>query len=152
MTSTQDAVAMAHTIRIERLDPIKLPLVKKLYKAYYPGAKAKKEEHIVVAYKENQIVGLVRFKPIEEYLLLTGMLVVPAHREQGVGHTLLSYCQESILKNHCYCFAYRHLPPFYAQHGFKTIDVDAIPNSLKHRYLRYCESGKDLIPMQFIDD
>ncbi|EGR2798145.1 N-acetyltransferase [Vibrio navarrensis] len=143
---------MAHTIRIERLDPIKLPMVKKLYKSYYPSAKAKTDEQIIVAYQEHQMVGLVRFKPIEEWLLLTGMLVIPTHRQQGVGHALLSYCRENTLNSHCYCFAYPHLPPFYAQHGFKTIELDALPNSLKQKYLRYCESGKDLIPMQFIDD
>jgi len=54
---------MANTIRIERLDPIKLPLVKKLYKSYYPSAKAKTDEQVIVAYQEHQMVGLVRFKP-----------------------------------------------------------------------------------------
>ncbi|ANU37706.1 hypothetical protein VSVS05_02628 [Vibrio scophthalmi] len=30
-------------LRIETLDPIKLPLVSRLYKAYYPSGKAKKK-------------------------------------------------------------------------------------------------------------
>ncbi|RAH26081.1 GNAT family N-acetyltransferase, partial [Vibrio vulnificus] len=35
---------MTHSIHFEVLDPIKVPIIKKLYKAHYPGTKVKKDE------------------------------------------------------------------------------------------------------------
>lgn len=136
-------------LRFEILDPIKLPLVKKLYKAYYPSGRAKADEIIWVAMAEHKIAALLRLKTIEEDQLLTGMLVIPDMRQQGVGHALLSHCQEHVFDHQVYCLAYAHLEHYYAQHGFATIDAAQLPNGLKMRFERYSASGKDLIPMQF---
>lgn len=136
-------------LHIEVLDPIKLPLVARLYKAYYPSGKAKKDELVVAGYCESQIAAVVRFRHLEQHRLLTGMLVVPEYRGKGWGHKLMSYCVEQILKESDYCFAYQHLEGFYAQHGFQTVASEQLPNSLKSLFERYSRTKK-LIPMQYV--
>ncbi|WP_084715804.1 GNAT family N-acetyltransferase [Vibrio galatheae] len=135
-------------MQIETLDPIKLPLVSRLYKAYYPSGKAKKDELTITGSIENQLVAVVRFRTIEQYRLLTGMLVTPDHRGAGLGHQLMAHCTEQVLSEQDFCFAYAHLEAFYTQHGFKTIEVELLPNSLKGLFDRY-SLKKTLIPMQF---
>ncbi|NOH51228.1 GNAT family N-acetyltransferase [Vibrio rotiferianus] len=134
---------------IEVLNPIKLPLIKRLYKTHYPAGKAKRDELIITASVENCIIALLRMKTVEKSRLLTGMLVIPEFRGSGIGDALLSHCKNTVFTSGDYCFAFRHLENYYARHGFATIDSSALPNSLKMAYLRYVDSGKDLIPMQF---
>ena len=138
------------TLQIETLDPIKLPLVTRLYKAHYPSGKAKKDELTMVGYYHNQMAALVRFRRIEDHRLLTGMLVVPEYRQLGLGHQLMTYCQQHILTHGDYCFAYLHLECFYAQHGFQTMNSEALPNSLKSLFERYRRT-KSLVTMQYVE-
>ena len=100
------------------LDPIKLPLVSRLYKAHYPSGKAKKDELTVVAYQESKLIAVVRFRSVEQFRLLTGMLVIPENRGQGVGHKLMEYCQHSVLQPGDFCFAYEHLDSASTRHSF----------------------------------
>lgn len=113
-------------MQIETLDPIKLPLISRLYKAHYPSGKAKKDELTIVGSIDQQIVSLVRFRNIEQCRLLTGMLVIPEYRGAGLGHQLMGYCVRHVLSEHDFCFAYAHLQPFYAQHNFKTIGSESV--------------------------
>ncbi|OIQ25332.1 GNAT family N-acetyltransferase [uncultured Vibrio sp.] len=136
-------------LTIAVLPTIKVPLVNKIYKDYYPSGKAKKDEHIVTASSQGSIVAMVRFRHIEQYRLLTGMLVIPEKREHGIGHQLLDYCQSNELNNNDFCFAYTHLEKFYKQHNFYAIEPAHLPNSLKNLFERYVNSGRSLIPMQF---
>lgn len=138
-----------NALRIETLDPIKLPLVSRLYKAHYPSGKAKKNEQTIVAYLDQQLVGVVRFRPIEQHQLLTGMLVVPEQRGKNIGHALLLHCQHANCDDNTYCFAYPHLEAFYQQHDFATVEPSALPASLKQLFERYTASGKALIPMHY---
>ncbi|OAM98917.1 acyltransferase [Vibrio europaeus] len=136
-------------MQIETLDPIKLPLISRLYKAHYPSGKAKKDELTIVGAIDQQIVSLVRFRNIEQYRLLTGMLVLPEHRGIGLGHKLMGYCAQNVLSEHDFCFAYAHLETFYAQHNFKTIDASQLPNSLKGLFERY-SLKKQLVAMKYV--
>ncbi|USD41293.1 GNAT family N-acetyltransferase [Vibrio sp. SCSIO 43135] len=138
------------TLKVEVLDPIKLPLVSRLYKAHYSSGKAKKDELTIVGYVESEIVAVVRFRVIEHYRLLTGMLVSPKYRGQGFGHDLMRYCVQAgeSLTSNDYCFAYPHLEGFYSQHGFVTIDESKLPASLRGLYGRYSRN-KQLVPMQY---
>ncbi|MGR5070435.1 GNAT family N-acetyltransferase [Vibrio alfacsensis] len=132
------------------LNPIKLPLIKRLYKAHYPAGRAKRDELIVTASVDSNILALLRMKSVDTSRLLTGMLVIPEARGTGVGKALLSYCEENIFRHGDYCFAFQHLENYYSQYGFKTISGNTLPNSLKIAFSRYVDSGKDLIPMQFM--
>ncbi|MDE1309531.1 GNAT family N-acetyltransferase [Vibrio aestuarianus] len=137
-------------LHFEVLPPIKLPLIKRIYKDHYPSAKAKKDELCIVGAINGTICTVVRFRSIEQYRLLTGLLVVPVHRGQGVGSQLLGYCESHILTSQDYCFAYSHLESFYCAHGFRTLAPNEIPQSLMQLLERYLRSGKDLIPMRYM--
>lgn len=146
------------SLRIEPLDPIKLPLITRLYKAHYPSAKAKKNELTIVGYtplmdnaanSHDELCCVVRLRPIDPYRLLTGMLVLPDYRGNGIAHQLMQHCRQHMLTPNDYCFAYTHLAPFYAQHGFVTLEPDTLPPPLRTLFMRYCHSGKSLVAMQF---
>ncbi|QOV29785.1 GNAT family N-acetyltransferase [Vibrio diabolicus] len=132
------------------LNPIKLPLIKRLYKAHYPSGRAKKDELIITASHKGEIVALLRLKTVDRSRLLTGMLVIPTLRGTGIGEELLRYCRNNVFTDGDYCFAFTHLESYYSKHGFKTIDCSELPHPLKMAFQRYVDSGKDLIPMQFI--
>ncbi|MFV0450126.1 MAG: GNAT family N-acetyltransferase [Vibrio sp.] len=138
------------TLKFEHLDPIKLPLLKRFYKQHYPGSKPKSDELSIVAYDETLIVAVVRFRPIANYRLLTGMVVSESNRGKGIGSELLRYCQQEVLSSNDFCFSYTHLQNFYQQANFKKIEVETLPSELRTLFVRYCQSGKDLIPMQFL--
>lgn len=126
-----------------------MPLVKPFYKAHYPSGRPSKSETIVVAYVENTLVASVRFKPIAPYWLMTGMLVAPQYRQLGIGHKLLQYCQQFLMNDGYYCFAYQHLEGFYQQHNFKTLGAEQLPAILATRIENYQAKGKSLIAMQY---
>ena len=135
---------------IEVLEPIKLPLVTRLYKQYYPSGRAKKDELTIVGYLDQQLAAVVRFRHIERYRLLTGMLVVPEKRARGLGHQMMVYCEDNVLTEQDYCFAYQHLEPFYAQHGFSPLEEVELPNELRQLFIRYSNSGKKLVAMHYL--
>ncbi len=137
-------------LRFEQLAPIKLPLIKRFYKQYYPS-KPKSDECIIVAYLDSSLVGVVRFRPVGEYSLLTGMVVSPQFRGQGYAAQILNYCQKNYLTNQCYCFAYSHLQNLYEQHQFSLIEQSVLPQNLRDLFERYVNGGKSLLPMQYID-
>ncbi|MBD1567447.1 GNAT family N-acetyltransferase [Vibrio sp. S12_S33] len=137
-------------LNFEVLPPIKLPLIKRIYKDHYPSTKAKKDELCIVGTLDGTICAVVRFRNIEQYRLLTGMLVVPELRGQGVGSQLLDHCESHVLTSQDYCFAYRHLKSFYAAHGFRPLSPNETPQNLKQLLERYLRSGKDLIPMRYM--
>ncbi|GAD81429.1 GNAT family N-acetyltransferase [Vibrio ezurae] len=138
-----------NSLIIKSLEPIRLPILKKLYKAHYPSTKIKGGEHIFVAENATSIVGVVRFRNIDKWQLLTGMMVVPDARRQGIASRLLQYCQSTMLNENVYCFAYVHLQQMYSAYGFRCIDIEALPASLQKLYLRYTQAGKPLIIMQY---
>ncbi|WFB48006.1 GNAT family N-acetyltransferase [Vibrio coralliilyticus] len=136
-------------LKIDILDPVYTPIVSRIYKAYYPSGKAKKDELTIVGSIDQQIIALVRFRNIEQFRLLTGMLVIPEHRGSGLGHQLMGYCAQHVLSEQDFCFAYAYLEPFYAQHNFKMIDVSQLPNSLKGLFERY-SLKKQLVAMKYV--
>ncbi len=134
---------------IKKLDPLLIPLVQKLYKKHYKSGKAKRDELIYVAYCQSDLCGVVRLRTIDECRLLTGMLVIPEYRKMGIAHLMMKHCINETLNSADYCFAYANLQPFYHQHGFEPVKIEHLPASLKPLFIRYCQSGKDLIPMRF---
>jgi N-acetylglutamate synthase-like GNAT family acetyltransferase len=136
-------------LKFGHLDPIKLPLLKRFYKQHYPSTKPKSDELSIVAYIDFSMVAVVRFRPIAEYRLLTGMAVDESQRGEGIGSQLLNYCLNEVLAKNDFCFSYPHLQNFYEQANFKKIDIEELPNDLRTLFLRYSQNGKDLIPMQF---
>ncbi|MGR5178535.1 GNAT family N-acetyltransferase [Vibrio parahaemolyticus] len=139
------------TLNFGVLDPIKLPIVKKLYKAHYPAGKPKSDERILTLSNNHAIAAIVRFRTIEQYRLMTGMLVLPEHRGLGLGHQLMQYLQSYELQSDDFCFALAHLEDFYHQHGFEVIAEETLPGPLKQLFSRYIHGGKSLVAMCYID-
>ncbi len=137
-------------LKFEHLDPIKQPLLKRFYKQHYPSTKPKSDELTIVAYQGYEMKGVVRFRTIADYRLLTGMAVSETSRGQGIGLQLLRYCHENILQKNDFCFSYAHLQKFYQQAQFEIVDIEELPGELKSLFIRYSQSGKNLIPMQFL--
>lgn len=137
-------------LEFENLDSVKLPLIQRFYKRHYPATKPKKNEHIVVARRNGNICGVVRFRPIEEFKLLTGMAIEETQRGQGIGHQLLDHCQQELLSEQVFCFAFPWLVPFYQAHHFDTIEANKLPNCLKILLQRYQAGGKSLVPMRYV--
>ncbi len=137
------------SLKFEHLEPIKLPLLKRFYKQHYPSSKPKSDELSIAAYDDLSMVAVVRFRPVAQYRLLTGMAVCETSRGKGIGSQLLHYCEKEIMAKNDFCFSYAHLQNFYEQVNFRKIDVEKLPSELRTLFLRYSQSGKDLIPMQF---
>ncbi|MFD2177576.1 GNAT family N-acetyltransferase [Veronia pacifica] len=136
-------------LRFSSLNPLRFPLVMRLYKTHYPAGKPKKDEVIWTGEGTTGLTAAVRFRQFSEFQLLTGMLVIPESRGKGVAEALLSACQSQIICRPCFCLAFRYLVPLYQRAGFDVIERDALPNDLSGRFDSYCHSGKDLVPMKF---
>lgn len=131
------------------LEPIKLPLVSKLYKDHYPAGKPKRGETVFIVKSGHDLIGAVRFQFVGDAQLLTGMLIHPDYRALGIGHQLLEHCKNQISATICYCFSFPHLTHFYQQHHFEQISENQLPESLRDRFKRYVGSGKQLHSLQF---
>ncbi|UJF19194.1 GNAT family N-acetyltransferase [Vibrio sp. SS-MA-C1-2] len=134
--------------RFHLLEPLRFPLVTRLYKNHYPAGKPKKDETIWIGESNKGIVSAVRYKRVTDSIqLLTGMLVIPELRGEGVADQLLIATKSVTEEKICYCFAYRYLVPLYQRHQFVEINAEQLPPELASRFHSYCQSGKDLVPM-----
>ena len=136
-------------VHYQPLNLIRLPIVNKLYKDFYPAGKAKRDEILWVGESPQGIVCCVRFKSIGELQLLTGMLVKPDFRGQKMATHLLRHAMPQIKQKPCYCFAFKELEMLYQRAGFFTLHPQQLPHDLQQRFERYYNSGKKLIPMQY---
>ncbi|GAB6263836.1 GNAT family N-acetyltransferase [Photobacterium sp. 53610] len=137
------------TLSFHPLEPIRFPLVNRLYKAHYPAGKAKRDEVIWIGETASEIVTVVRFQLSEDHQLLTGMLVSPAFRQQGIALALLAACQPQLAFMRCFCFAFSHLESLYVSAGFRVVSEDDLPATLANRLQRYRSAGKSLTPMLY---
>nr|WP_159063746.1 GNAT family N-acetyltransferase [Thaumasiovibrio occultus] len=129
--------------------PVQLPLVNKLYKSHYSAGKANKSDTIWVAKNEAEWCATVKFNPIEEGYFLSGLLVVPEYRGQGVGEALVQHVLTEF-NSTCFCFAYSYLEAYYTQLGFITVTEGSLPLALQQRFDRYTKvGGKSLMAMKY---
>ncbi len=133
----------------QTLNSLHFPLVKKLYKTHYTAGMPKKDEIIWTIKKDNEILGAVRFRQHIDYQLLTGMLIVPNFRNKGLAGYLLAATKPQLQRKISYCFSFQHITSLYLSAGFKIIEPEKLPNDLYCKLLRYQQSGKNLVPMQF---
>lgn len=138
-----------NNVVITQLDPIKVPLVKRFYKEHYPTGKVNKSELVYSLTCERELKGVVRFRAIEKYRLMTGMVIAKESRGLRLGDKLMEFCIENTLTQHDYCFAYEHLEHFYTKHNFIKIEPRSLPSCLLSLFDRYTNSGKALIPMHY---
>lgn len=125
------------------LSPIENALVKPLYKRYMKYSRPNKSDRVaIIRDTSHQIIACARIRPIGEYELFTGMLVLPNFRDQGFGHQLLAGMQNQFTENKTYIFSLPHLTAFYCQHGFTPLE--RAPNDIQQRFNIYTNQGKTL--------
>lgn len=121
------------------------------YKRYMPHARLRKKERLAVKYFNNNpqepLIAAVRLRSIGPYQLLTGMLVHPDHRNQGVAHHLMRALSPELNTCASFLFALPELVPFYRQHQFSSEGV--FPVEIAQLHQRYLNQGKSLTPMHF---
>ncbi|ACJ30901.1 GCN5-like N-acetyltransferase [Shewanella piezotolerans WP3] len=131
--------------------------VKKFYRQHMPYARLLQKESLCVLTQtdpnfdsfgeitSSKIIASARIRPIGQLSILTGMLVHPDFRGQGVGHLLMRELEPVLCDGKTYIFALAHLVGLYAQHGFTVIE-DA-PNDIAQLFLKYQGSDKELVLM-----
>ncbi|MGS0689867.1 GNAT family N-acetyltransferase [Shewanella sp. 30m-9] len=134
--------------------------VKKFYRQHMPYARLLQKESVCVLTQEDctstngtdiassKIVASARIRPIGQLAILTGMLVHPDFRGQGVGHQLMDELASVINNDKTYIFALAHLQGFYSQHGFCA--VSSAPNDIQQLFLKYQSSDKELVLMGIV--
>lgn len=126
--------------------------VKNFYRQYMPYARLLQKESVVVLTQTDpnlgsvgEVIASVRIRPIGQLAILTGMLVHPDFRGQGVGHQLMQQLESLLGDGKTYIFALAHLAGFYAQHGFGVID--SAPNDIGQLFFKYQRDGDELVLM-----
>ncbi|MAF17669.1 MAG: GNAT family N-acetyltransferase [Marinomonas sp.] len=141
---------MKSVINAIPVDPIWFPLVKKFYQAFYPSGKPNKAEPLWVIKDGANILCAVRLKPLDQCLLLTGLVTHPRHRNQGIAGQLLQTISEQLTRQPSYCLNTPELTPFYTRHGFTEVTDEALlPSELRSRLQRYRIKQPRLIAMQY---
>ncbi|MGS0680218.1 GNAT family N-acetyltransferase [Shewanella sp. 125m-7] len=136
--------------------------VKKFYRQHMPYARLLQKESLCVLTQADcilandmkpnskqiiysEIVASARIRPIGQLAILTGMLVHPDFRGQGVGHKLMDELSSVLSDGKTYIFALAHLEGFYAKHGFSA--ASTAPNDIEQLFLKYQGSDKELVLM-----
>lgn len=143
--------------------------VKKFYRKHMPYARLLQKESVCVLTQDSstlandvelsssgascssitltKIIASARIRPIGQLAILTGMLVHPDFRGQGVGHQLMRELASVICDGKTYIFALTHVEGFYAQHGFSA--VTSAPNDIAQLFLKYQGDDESLVLMGF---
>ncbi|MGS0676421.1 GNAT family N-acetyltransferase [Shewanella sp. 125m-1] len=131
--------------------------VKKFYRQHMPYARLLQKESVCVLTQadpnldsfdeitSSNIIASARIRPIGQLAILTGMLVHPDFRGQGVGHQLMRELSPVISDGKTYIFALANLEGFYSQHGFCA--VASAPNDIEQLFLKYQGDGERLVLM-----
>lgn len=121
--------------------------LKLFYRQYMPYAKPNKKEAILTISIQDIIVASARLRPIGEYTLLTGMLVHPEYRGQGLAHQLMQLLSDSKNLESTYIFAIPELTHFYQSYHF--IPCETAPNDITQLFNKYRSDDKPLILMAY---
>jgi N-acetylglutamate synthase-like GNAT family acetyltransferase len=114
------------------------PLLNKFYRAHQNGMQAKTGDQMWVA-KAGEIVGALCLRPVAQDagLWLTGLLVAPARRQQGLASELVkTACRQA--GGSVWLFCHPSLADFYSQLGFA--ETEHLPQQLAERFSRYRRS------------
>lgn len=119
------------------------PLIDKFYRAHRSHMRVPAGARCWVAGHGGEISGALCLLAIANGHWLTGLLVSPARRNQGLASKLLAYARARS-PGPLWLFCDPRLAIFYERMGFRTTVV--LPESLADRLLRYNQS-KTLIAL-----
>lgn len=120
------------------------PLMNKFYRAHQSSVKAVRDAHLWVA-RRDEIVGALCVRPVAGGYWLTGLLVDPACRGQGIAGALIGAAVKD-LELPVWLFCHPDLRDFYEHRGF--IFNPPLPYAMAERLTRYARS-KPMIAMGF---
>ncbi|NRD74964.1 GNAT family N-acetyltransferase [Shewanella sp. VB17] len=121
-----------------------------------PYARLTKKERLAVFLSESdsnktephtEVIAAIRLRPIGRDTLITGMLVHPSFRGQGLGHSLMNAIINELNDEHAFLFALPHLVSFYQQHGFNPLQTP--PNDIAQLFIKHQRKHKPLCLMGF---
>lgn len=122
-----------------------IPLANKYYKAQGVSSSAAKSNRVMVARKNNEIIGIARLAPIGKYWFLTGVHVTENDRGQGVASQLIrALCA---LQPDIYSFPHQHLVGLYQSLNFTQLSLQELPTELTARFLAYSKQGRKIVAM-----
>ena len=146
---------MSIKVQLTWLAPDDRSEVKKFYRQHMPYARLLQKESVCVLSQTDpnhdslgEIIAAARIRPIGQLAILTGMLVHPDFRGQGIGHQLMRELSPVLCDGKTYIFALAHLEGFYGQHGFSA--VSSAPNDIAQLFLKYQGSEKELVLMGIV--
>lgn len=132
---------MPHT-QYTQLDDALWPLMNKFYRRHQSSMKAVRDAQLWVAKRDEIVAGLC-LRPMAEGLWLTGLLVDPACRRQGVAAALMAEALATVTQP-VWLLCHPDLREFYQGNGFSA--NPPLPYALAERLLRYSRS-KPMIAM-----
>lgn len=147
---------MRNTLQIHWLDIDNRTQAYRFYKHYMPYARLTKKERLAVLLSEREsiednrnqeIIAAIRLRPTGVYNLVTGMLVHPNYRGQGLGHQLMLGINNELTNEGTFLFALPHLVSFYQQHGF--VECQNVPNDISQLFNKYDCDDRPLCLMIF---
>lgn len=132
---------MPHT-QYTQLDDALWPLMNKFYRRHQSSMKAVRDAQLWVGKRDEIVAGLC-LRPMAEGLWLTGLLVDPACRGQGVAAALMAHALATVTQP-VWLLCHPDLREFYQGNGFSA--NPPLPYALAERLLRYSRS-KPMIAM-----
>ncbi|WP_166359863.1 GNAT family N-acetyltransferase [Pseudomonas akapageensis] len=120
------------------------PLLDKFYRAHRSPMRAVAEAQIWVARHTDILAGLC-LRPVSEGFWLTGLLVDPAARGQGLARGLIEHVQEQCASA-IWLFCHPDLAQFYERLGFTA--AANLPAQLCERLVRY-QRNKAMLALEW---
>jgi pimeloyl-ACP methyl ester carboxylesterase/GNAT superfamily N-acetyltransferase len=94
-------------------------------------------DRVLVAEREGEIIGAVRFCVEEGVQVLRTMRVRTDAQRRGVGRALLQRFATLLEGGPCYCLPFAHLAGFYGEIGFREVAPEDLPPHLARRLAQY---------------
>jgi len=96
----------------------------------------------------NEVIGAVKVESRHGVSILRGMYLAEPIRNKGYGSKFIQFIEPILNKTTSFCMPFTHLEQFYAQVGFKKIQMQQLPLFLQKRFASYESDGYKIIAMQ----
>lgn len=133
---------VVEVIKYLELDALQRPLLAKFYKAHGSKMRGANQTSAFVA-RAPQILAALCLTTLPEGHWLTGLLVAPAYRNQGIAHNLL-HTVRCNTEGKIWLFCKPELLVFYNASGYEP--ALELPHSLQEKLQRY-QQTKSLIAL-----
>lgn len=131
-----------HDLHYRRLPATLKPLVDKFYRAQRSAMRAHRRDRLWVA-QQQEVVAALCLRPMPPGHWLTGLLVAPAQRRQGIARQLIEQALAEA-DGPAWLFCHPELGDFYRRLGFTP--CSELPTALAERLARY-QRSKALIAL-----